>query len=63
MNKGRHKLSEFEVYNTPKKGRYRLFFIGNEDNDVEVIEVNDLDFKNMKKRLKCGKDIFISGIS
>jgi len=56
-------LSEVEIKNTPEKLRYRLFFLGDEDNDIEVIEVNDLDFEIMKRRLKCGKNIFISGIN
>jgi len=56
-------LSEVEIGNTPERLRYRLFFIGDNDNDVEVIEVNDLDFKIMKRNLKCGKNIFISGIN
>ncbi|MBT8171250.1 hypothetical protein KJN74_00055 [Candidatus Bathyarchaeota archaeon] len=56
-------MSEVEANETPKKVRFRLFFIGNEENDVEVVEVNDLDFKSMKRRLRCGKNVFISGVN
>jgi hypothetical protein len=56
-------LSEIEVGNTSEKLRYRLFFLGDGENDIEVIEVNDLDFEFVKRRLKCGKNIFISGIN
>jgi len=54
-------LSEAELRNTQEKLRYRLFVLGNEDNDVEVIEVNDLNVEKIKRRLKSGKNIFISG--
>lgn len=51
-----------KLRNSVEKLRFRLFFLGDKENDVEVVEVNDLDFEIMKKRLKCGKNIFISGI-
>ena len=60
---GNNRLSKVEITNTPEKHQYRLFFLGDEDNDVEVIEVNELDFEIMKRRLKSGKNIFISGIN
>ena len=63
LKMGNIRLSEVELRNTPEKFRYRLFFIGDEDNDVEVVEVNEIDFETMKRRLKCGKNIFIAGIN
>ena len=56
-------MSGIKINNPPKKLKYRLFFIGNNEDDVEVLEVNELDFNKMKKRLECGKDIFISEIN
>jgi hypothetical protein len=56
-------LSGIEINNTPKKLKYRLFFVGNDEDDVEILEVNELDLSKMKKRLECGKDIFISEIN
>ncbi|MFC1487316.1 hypothetical protein ACFLRN_06490 [Thermoproteota archaeon] len=56
-------MSEIELENTSEKLRYRLFFLGEGDNDIEVIEVSDLDFEIVKRHLKCGKNIFISGIN
>ena len=58
-----NRLPEIQIGNTLKKLRYRLFFLGDEDNDIEVVEVNNLDFEIVKRRLKCGKNIFISGIN
>ena len=58
-----NRLPEIEIGNTLEKLRYRLFFLGDEDKDIEVIEVNDLDFEIVKRRLKCGKKIFISEIN
>ena len=56
-------MPEVEIENTPETIQYRLFFIGDEDTDVEVMEVNNLDFEIVKRRLKSGKNIFISGIN
>jgi hypothetical protein len=41
---------------------FRVFFIGNGDYDVEVSEVHEIDFADVKRRLEDGKSIFISGI-
>ena len=41
---------------------FRLFFLGKEDLDVEVIEVNKIDFNNLEKQLKTGKSVFMTTI-
>jgi hypothetical protein len=41
---------------------FRLFCLGDEDWDVEVMEVDEIDFEELKRRLKGGKSIFISAI-
>ena len=38
---------------------FRLFFIGNEDSDVEVLEVEKIDFEKVKKRLELGESVFM----
>jgi hypothetical protein len=46
--------------NENKKLGFRLFFLGNEDWDVEVMEVEEIDFEGIKSRLKFGESVFIS---
>ncbi len=41
---------------------FRLFFLGKEDLDVEVIEVNEIDFNDLKRQLKNGKSVFMTAI-
>jgi hypothetical protein len=48
--------------NAEEKLGFRLFFIGNEDYDVEVVEVDEIDFADVKRRLEGGESIFMSGI-
>ena len=43
-----------------QKSGFRLFFLGDKENDIEIIEVQDIDLEKMKKRLKKGKFFFIS---
>ena len=41
---------------------FRLFFLGKEDIDVEVIEVNKIDFDYLKKQLTNGKSVFMTTV-
>jgi len=41
---------------------FRLFFLGKEDVDVEVIEVNKIDFDDLKRQLKNGKSVFMTTV-
>ena len=41
---------------------FRLIFLGKEEEDVEVLEVNEIDFADVKKRLEGGKSIFMATI-
>ena len=41
---------------------FRLFFLGKREDDVEVFDVEDIDFQNVKERLDNGKSIFITRI-
>jgi len=41
---------------------FRLFFIGNQDSDVEVLEVDKIDFENVKRRLELGESVFMATI-
>ena len=48
--------------NVEEKLGFRIFFIGNGDYDVEVVEVHEIDFADVKRRLEDGESVFISGI-
>ena len=38
--------------NVEEKLGFRIFFIGNGDYDVEVVEVHEIDFADVKRRLE-----------
>ena len=42
---------------------FRIFFLGEQECDVEVSEVKQIDFDNVKRRLKDGKSVFMTAIS
>jgi hypothetical protein len=52
---------ETVIVNKDKLG-FRIFFLGNEEGDVEVMEVDEVDFENIKRRLENGESIFLSRI-
>ena len=40
---------------------FQLFFLlNNENQDIEVVEVKEIDFTEVKKRLEKGKSVFIT---
>lgn len=41
---------------------FRIFFLGEQECDVEVSEVKQIDFDNVKRRLKNGKSVFMTTI-
>jgi hypothetical protein len=50
--------------NIEEKLLYHLFFLKNDKNQsVEVIEVEEINFTEVKKRLKGGESVFISSKS
>jgi hypothetical protein len=53
---------ETETKNQNKKRGFRLFFLGKKDSEVEVFEVEKIDFENVKKRLKYGESVFLTTI-
>jgi hypothetical protein len=59
---GEAEMLDKVTVNENKKLGFRLFFLGSEDWDVEVMEVEELDFENIKRRLENGESVFISAI-
>ncbi len=50
-------IGEFDL----KKPLFRLFFLKNdEDLTVEVLEVEEINFTEIQKRLEAGESVFIS---
>ena len=47
-----------EVFN--EKPQFRLFFLKDEDQKVEVVEVETIDFSEVADRLKHGESVFIT---
>jgi len=44
-----------------KQSLFQLFFLKNDDNQsVEVAEVEEINFEEVKRRLEIGEDIFIT---
>ena len=41
---------------------FRIFSLGTDEADVKVNEVNEIDFDDIKRRLKSGESIFIGVI-
>lgn len=67
MVKGQSQETETKKFKTVTQNAkenlgFRLFFVGNEDYDVEVVEVDEIDFDDVKRRLEGGESIFMSGI-
>jgi len=48
--------------NENKKLGFRLFFLGKKDLDMEVMEVEKIDFENVKRRLELGESVFMATI-
>lgn len=44
------------------KAIFRIFFLGKENEEVEVMEVAKIDFEDVKRRLENGESVFISDI-
>jgi len=66
------KLKKEEKVFVPLEGRlndsedcigFRIFFLREQECDVEVSEVKQIDFDNVKRRLKDGKSVFMTAIS
>jgi len=42
---------------------FRLFFLGKEDFDVEILEVNKIDFDDLERQLQNGKSVFVTTLA
>ena len=56
------KLLEHIIGHNKEHVGFRLFFLGKEELDVEVIEVNKIDFDDLKRQLKNGKSVFMTTV-
>lgn len=43
-----------------EKPTFQIFFLKNEDEGVEVIEVEEIDLEEVKRRVEHGESIFIT---
>lgn len=43
-----------------QRSKFRLFFLGEEEGDVEVVNMDRIDFKYVESRLRNGESVFIS---
>jgi hypothetical protein len=49
------------IENKKKQTPFQMFFLKNDqDETIEVIEVNRIDFEEVKKHLERGKSVFIA---
>lgn len=60
-----HKNEKRIGFKTPKTDetlppRFQLIIVGKQDDDVEVVEVNKINFADLKKVLDGGKSIFMT---
>ena len=50
-----------ETRSNPDVKKFRLFLLGKEDWDIEILEVNKIDYEIINRNLNLGKSVFISG--
>ena len=43
-----------------EKPMFQLFFLKDEDQSVEVVEVEEIDFREVERRLKQGESVFVT---
>jgi hypothetical protein len=56
-----HALLKSDNVKTSVELAFQLFFLlGNENRDVEVVEMDKIDFAEVKKRLEKGESVFIT---
>ena len=49
------------IKNRKKETPFQLFFLKNDENqNVEVTEVNEIDFEEVKSRIERGESVFIT---
>jgi len=55
-------ITDMSTYGIEKKNelRFRLIFVGKEDENVEVQEVGKIDFNVVMERIESGQSLFIS---
>ncbi len=52
-----------ESRSNPDATKFRLFLLGKEDWDIEILEVEKIDYEIINRNLNLGKSVFISGTS
>jgi hypothetical protein len=58
--KEKEKMMRNVIENKEKETPFQLFFLKNDETqNVEVVEVNEIDFKEVKRRLERGESVFI----
>jgi len=57
------KLVEHIRRNNKDNFLFRLFFLGKEDFDVEILEVNKIDFDDLERQLQNGKSVFVTTLA
>jgi hypothetical protein len=57
----KNKMPKTVIKNKKKETAFQLFFVkNNEDQDVEVIELNEINFEEVKSHLERGDSVFIT---
>ena len=54
------KLLKYFLGKNKEPSGFRLFFLGKEDLDVEIVEVNKIDFDDLERQLQNGKSVFVT---
>jgi thiamine pyrophosphokinase len=49
--------------NNPDTLKFRIFLLGEEDRDIEILEVEKIDYEIINRNLNLGKSVFISSTS
>jgi len=57
----KNEMSRNVMENKKKSASLQLFFLKNDENqNVEVVEVDEIDFEEVKSRLEKGESVFIT---
>jgi hypothetical protein len=57
----KNKMAKTVIENKKKETPFQLFFLKNDENqNVEVIELNEINFEEVKSHLERGESVFIT---
>ena len=57
----KHKMPKTVIKNKKKEAAFQLFFLKNDaTQNVELIELNEINFEEIKKHLERGDSVFIT---